>query len=446
MEGERTRPVSACLMALSLFVTCLALVPTRNALAGSSGSIQALPDSNGIRVVAREIELYFNKTNGGEITEYFDLVVDPSRSRNLANIRWKPWENLLPLFTSLFYKPPNVTLVLSTGGDPSAKLSLIGNTSEYAIIQSSSRIMDKSGQILKDVNGNAVYVNSTWIIRDTGLISVQRAFLAPNPTALSPGWRWYPFYLTRTATSAYSFTFHMFNTTYTNSAIVNPTIYKDAFNMFQPIPNDTRHVFGVALPFSNASVGGDGTHNILIAYKYDEMINADQWKSDNYYSTRNNITEAGAVYEFSQPTSMSVHTYHLLVNFTHQAVDGEVLQSFADYYAQNPSIALPMECSTASNKDLYKPGDYYAFYVSGISHYRLTRLIGRLTVTSSSDKIMYKQQYGPANTAAGQTFNLTLLTGVVAPLPDTYTVLFEILSQSGIVVSSSSKMIVVATP
>ncbi len=440
------KPASACVIALSLFITCLALPPAKNALAGSSGSIQALPDSNGIRVVAREVELYFNKTNGGEITEYFDLVLDPSRSRNLANIRWSPWENLLPLFTSLFYRAPEYALVMSTGGDPDAKLSMIGNTSEYVILQSSSRIMSKSGSILKDINGNAVYVNSTWIVRDTGLISVQRAFLAPNPTNLSTGWRWYPFYLTRTATTAYSLTFHMFNTTYTHSAIVNPKIYKDSFSMFQPIPNDTRHVFGVAFPFSNASVGGDGTHNILIAYKYDEMIEADQWKSDNCYSTRSNITEGGAVYEFSQPTNISTHTYHMLVNFTHQAVDGEALQSFADYYAQDPSIAVPIECSTATSKDLYKPGDYYAFHALGISHYRLTRLIGRLTVTSSSNKVMYKQQYGPANTAAGQTFNLTLLTGTVAPLPDTYTVLFEILSQSGIALSSSSKTIIVATP
>ena len=440
------KSLKVSLMLLLLLVSYSTFLVRINDASASSEGIQIFPAGSGIRIVVRDIELYFNATNGGEITEYFDLTADPTRSRNLVNLRWKPWENLLPLFTSLFYRPPNITLVLSTGGDPSARLWLISNTSKYVILQSSSRIMGKAGEIIKDIDGNAVNVNSTWIIRDTGLISVERSFLAPSSANLSSGWRWYPFYLTRAASSNYNFTFYMFNTTYAYASIVNPIIYRDAFSLFRPIPNDTRRVFGVALPFSNTSAGGDGAHNILIAYKYDEMINADQWKSDNYYSTRNNITEAGAVYEFSKTTNISTHTYHMIVNFTHQPIDEENIQSFANYYADNPSIALPMECSVTANKDVYKPGDYYAFYGSGISHYGLTRLTARFTVTNSLNWIMYRRDYGPSNITAEQTFNLTLLKGTVAPSPGNYTLLFQIFSQFGIVISSSSKTITVTAP
>jgi hypothetical protein len=176
------------------------------------------------------------------------------------------------------------------------------------------------------------------------------------------------------------------------------------------------------------------------------MINADQWKSDNYYSTKNNITEAGAVYEFSKTTNISTHIFHMIVNFTHQPIDEKSIQSFANYYADNPSIALPMEISVTTNKDLYKPGDYYAFYGSGTSHYDLTHLTARLTVTNSSNWIMYRRDYGPANIAAEQTFNLTLLKGIVAPYPDNYTILFQIFSPFGMVLSSSSKTITVTAP
>ena len=432
-------------MALLLACCLTFLVPTGKAFAVSSKSLQVSPDSNGIRIVANDVELYFNKTNGGEITEYFDLTVDPSRSRNLVNIRWKPWENLLPLFTSLFYKPPNATLVLSTGGDTSAMLWLASNTSEYVILQSSSRIMGKAGEISKDIYGNNVYVNSTWIIRATGLISVERAFVSSSATFAS-GWRWYPFYLTRTASSNYNLTFYMFNTTYAYSSIVNPMIYRDTFSSFSPIPNDTRHIFGVALPFANISIGGDGSHNMLIAYKYDELVDVDQWKSDNFYSTGNNITEGGAVYEFGKATNISTHTYHMIINCTHQSIDEESLKSFASYCADNMSIALPMECSITTDKDLYKPGDCYSFYGSGTVHYDFTRLTARFSVTNSSGWIMYRRDYGPGNVTANQTFKQLLLNGIVSSNPGNYTSAFQIFSQYGIIISSSSKTITVSVP
>jgi hypothetical protein len=441
------KPLKVSLMMLLLLVTCSAFpVPIRQASASSNDSVQVSPDGNGIRIVVRDIELYFNATNGGEITEYFDLTVDPSRSRNLANVRWKPYYNLLPLFTSLFYKPPYPTLVLSTGGDPNAKLWLTSNTSQYVILQSSSRIMGRAGEVAKDNQGNAIHVNSTWIIRSTGLVSVERAFLAPGNATFSSGWRWYPFYLTRTAGFGYNGTFCLFNTTYAYTSIVNQATYRDSFVSFRLLPNDTRHVFGVALPFSNTSIGGDGTHNILIAYKYDELTSVNKWKSDSYYSQRNNILEGGAAHEFSKTTNISTHTYHMIVNFTHEPINEKTAQSFADYYADNPSIAGPIESSVTTNKDLYNPGDYYVFSVSGISHYNVARITARFTVVNSSNRTMYRQNYGPGNIAAGQTFKLTLLKGIVAPIPDDYTVSFQILSPFGIVISSSSKVITVTSP
>jgi hypothetical protein len=446
-HGDRIKKTSeVTLLMLILIVSCSTFIFSVNAASRTVANIHVSQEANGIRIVVRDIDLYFNATNGGEITEYFDLTVDPYHSRNLVNVKWAPYYNLLPLFTSLYYKPPNITSVLSTGGDPYAKLWLIGNTSQYVILQSSSRIMSRTGEVAKDANGNTIYVNSTWIIRDTGLISVERTYIASSYATFSSGWRWYPFYLTRTATANYNLTFHMFNTTYVYASVVNAAIYRDSFSLFRLLPNDTRHVFGVVFPYSNTSIGGDGTHNILLAYKYDELANVNQWRSDNYYSQRNNITEGGAVYEFSEAVKVSTHTYHMLINFTHQSVDQETVRDFANYYADNPFIASPIESSVTTNKDLYNPGQYYAFYGSGISHYDFTGISARLIVTDSLDRVVYQRSYGPGNIAAGQTFNLTLLKGTVAPSPSNYTILFQMLSKFGIVLSSSSKTITVALP
>ncbi|UCC33145.1 MAG: hypothetical protein JSW53_05025, partial [Candidatus Bathyarchaeota archaeon] len=187
----------------------------------AKGAIQVIPELGGIRVVAEgDFELYFNRSNGGEITEYFDLVTDPTRSRNLVSLEWEPYANLLPLFSSIFYKPPNPDLVFSTGGDDEAELWLVGNNSEYAILQSSSRIMDRSGEIAKDAHGNIIYINSSWIIRHSGLVSVERTFYVPDHLRIPPGWRWYPFYLTRRTGFNDNATYYMFNTTYSYVSIV----------------------------------------------------------------------------------------------------------------------------------------------------------------------------------------------------------------------------------
>ncbi|MFQ6063893.1 MAG: hypothetical protein ACE5L6_00280 [Candidatus Bathyarchaeia archaeon] len=393
-----------------------------------------------------DVELYFNASNGGEITEYYDVSVDPNRSRNLVNLGWKPYYNLLPLFSSLFYKPGYPDLVFSTGGDAGARLWLLGNTSEYVILQSSSRIVNRVGQVAKDVSGNAIYVNSTWIIHDNGLVSVERTFYVPRYVTIPPGWRWYPFYVTRRAGFTPNATFYMFNTTYGFSSVVNETTYKDIFSLFPILYGDTRDVFGVAFPFFNASLGGDGAHNILVAYKYDELVSVDEWRADNYHSNKNSVTEGGAVHEFSEAMQVSTHTYHAVLNFTHQPTDEESVQSFAGYYAENAEMALVMECSVTTNKDLYQPGDDYAFYGSGLAYYNLTELEARLTVKDGSNRLIYRQDYGPANIMAGQVFNLTLLEGTVGldAVPGNYTVSLQISSPFGIVIASSSRMITVS--
>jgi hypothetical protein len=439
--------LNAVLMVLLLLVSYSAsLVSTTNSSGSSKESIQIFRQDNGVRIIVGDVELYFNASNGGEITEYFDLTVDPLRLNNLANIRWKPYYNLLPLYTSLFYNP-YLWKVFSTGPDYNAIVELVANTTKYVILQTSSRIMNRLGEIYKDAFGNAIKVNSTWIVHDSGLISVERTFLVPTYLTISSGWRWYPFYLTRTKGFNYNGTFVMFNTTYTDTSVVNEATYKDVFSLYHLLPNDTRHVFGVALPFSNTGIGGDGTHNILIAYEYDELLNVNQWRSDNYYNQKRGVTEAGAVYEFSKATNISTHTYHMIVNFTHQPLNEENILNFANYYAEGSSVALTMECSITGNKDVYKLGDYYTFYASGISYYALTNLRAKFVIKNNINQVIYEQNFGPANIKAGQTFNVFLLSGKVNQnsVPGNYKLSFQIRSSVGILITFGNKAITVAT-
>jgi len=440
------KPLKACLLIASLLFSAFlpTLISESVASYATEPKIAVFLEDDGVRVVFNDVHLYFNASNGGEITEYYDLLVDPGRSRNLVNLNWNPWNNLLPLFASLFYRPHIYPeQFFSTGGDSNAMLRLISNTSQYVILQASSRIMSRFGQVAKDAYGNVIYVNSTWIIRDDSLVSVERTFFLPTYATVPSGWRWYPFYLTRRAGFGSDATFYLFNTTYAYSSVVNEATYRNFFDFYPVLPNDNKGVFGVAAPFYNTSIGGDGTHNILVAYKYNEFIGVDEWRSDNYHSDTNAITEAGPVYEFREAKNFYTHVYHALVNFTHQPVNDKTLQDFASYYADHPSVALLMECSVTSNKDLYTPGDYIAFFGSGISYYNLTGLMAKFLVTNSLNRVVYQQNYGPGNIVAGQTFNVTLLAGTVQPFPDDYTLSFQIFSQAGIMLTSNSKVITV---
>jgi len=429
---------------LLLFVSCSAfLAPTAGAIISPGNKVQTLPDGKGIRIVVEgNFELYFNATNGGEITEYFDLMIDPSRSRNLANIGWKPYYNLLPLFSSIFYNPYSWK-VLSTGGDPNAMMRLIANTSEYVILQASSRIMSRLGEVARDTHGNTIYVNSTWIIRNSGLISVERTFFVPSYAIVPSGWRWYPFYLTRRAGFGYNGIFGMFNTTYAYASIVNEVTYRDVFTLFSPLPKDAMRVFGVALPFSNSSIGGDGAHSILIAYKYDELVNADEWRSDNYYSEGNQITESGAVHEFSKAVNVSTHTYHMMLNLTRQPISQQSVQDFAKYYANNPEEAYLLKVGVTTDKPTYQYNDSYTVSASGVSYFNLTEVTAKLTVTDSIGNAIFGKNYGPGDLTQGQAFNTTLLRGTISPYIQKgyYTVKFQIFSSAGITIASDSKVV-----
>lgn len=437
-----TRLLGITLFALLFLSYSTFLVCASNTTATSKDGPQVSQDYNGIRIVVGDVEFYFNRTNGGEITEYFDLTVDPFRLNNLVNIGWKPYYNLLPLFTSLFYNPYTGS-VFSTGGDPNAMVKLVANTSQYVILQTASKVMSRSGQVAKDAQGNAIYVTSTWILRGSGLVSVERTFLAKSNVTFPSLWRWYPFYLTRRSGFKYNGTYCMFNTTFAYSSVVNASSYRDIFGLYSVLPKDERCVFGVALPFSNTSIEGDRTHNILVAYKYDELANVDEWRTDNYYSQGNDVTESGAVYEFGEAVNVSTHTYHVLLGFTHQPIDETYLQSFATYYANDPTIALLMKCSISSNKDVYQIGDDYAFHGTGISYFNLTGVTARLTVRNSLNRVAYQRDYGPGSIMEDQTFNVTLLTGTIGPAPDNYTLLLDMFSPSGIKIASDDKTITI---
>lgn len=417
------------------------------ALSNTADSARVYLESNGIRVVFSDVQLFFNATNGGEITEYYDLSVDPGCSRNLVNLGWKPWIHLLPLFSSLFYLPHVYPeKLLSTGGDSNALLRLVSNTSQYVILQSSSRIMSVSGEIFRDASGNPVYVNSTWIMQNNGLLSVERTFCSLNYTIIAPGWRWYPFYLTRRAGLGFNATFYMFNTSYAFSRVMNETAYVNYFSHYPVLPRDTSSVFGIAVPFCNTSLGGDGAHNILAAYKYDELVTVNEWRSDNYHSSTRAITESGPVYEFSVAKPVYTHVYHALVNFTHQPFDNQLLTDFASYFASNPNAASCLECRLTSNKDTYHPGDYFTFGVSGKSYYTMTGLTATFVIKNSSNRTLYQRSYGPGNPSGGQTFNLGLYSGIVQPYPDNYTMTFQIFSKFGIRIASCSKWFIVSVP
>jgi hypothetical protein len=426
-----------------LLLCCLAsFVPAPGAI-GTKNKVQSRQEENGIRVIVENnFELYFNVTNGGEITEYFDLILDPYRSRNLVNIGWNPYHNLLPLFSSIFYNP-YLGKILSTGGDSSAILRLIANTSSHAILQTSSRIMSRSNEIARDAYGDVIYVDSTWIIRSSGVVSVERTLLIPSYAPVPSGWRWYPFYLTRRAGFNYNGTFDMFNTTYTKASTINEGTYRNVYDLFSLLPSDAMNVFGVALPFSNTSIGGDGTHNIIISYKYDELIDTGEWRSDNYYSQSNQILESGAVHEFKEPTNISTHTYHMMMNLTHQQVSNESVQGFATYYANNTNETHLIRTSITTDKSSYTYGDTCTVYASGVSYYDLTGITAVLTAQDKIGRTVFMNNYGPGGLTQGQHFTTTLASGTIQPgvYPGNYTITFRILSSAGITIASDSKTI-----
>ncbi len=428
----------------STFLSSAAISQSQAHNSAESG-LDVYADNNGVRVVFSDVELFFNASNGGEITEYYDLSMDPNRTNNLVNMGWEPYGNLLPLFASLFYKPHVLgeTVLFSNGGDNSAILNVIANNSQYAVLQASARIMNRQGEIARDVNGNTIYVDSLWVIRNDGLVSVERTISLPTYAIIPSGWRWYPFYLTRNAGFDTNATFYMFNSTFVSSSIGNHTSYVNYFEYYPVIPTDAQAVFGIAVPFSDTSIGGDGAHGIIVAYRHNELIGVDEWRSDNLYSDELAIAESGPVHEFSEPFQLSTHTYHSLVNFTHQKLDNQTLKDFAGYYASNPFIAPLMEVTVSSAEDAYNPGEYIAFFGSGIAYRSLAGLMAKLVVQNPLNQTVYQQTYGPGTISGGQSFNVTLFSGIVQPYPNVYRFSFQIFSQDGALIASDSKVITI---
>lgn len=399
----------------------------------------------GVRIVFNDAEFYFNASNGGEITEYYDLLADPPRSRNLANISitGRLMGNLFPLFTSAIYNP-YIESDYSTGGDPNASVNLVEKTNESIIVYTTSRMMNRSGLIVTNTAGYPVYINTTWTFdNSTGLIFVERTFSIPTSFNLQSGWRWYPFYFTRNAGFRYNGTFYFFNTTYTKTVISNATSYQNIYNLFPIIPEDNKSIFGVAMPFSNASIEGDGTHNVIITYYYD-FLNVSEWKSDtsNILPTYN-ITEAGAVHEFSEPVNIITHTYRAVVNFTHQQINESNVIGYAKYV---DSLYPLVELNLTTDNEVYYPGDAYTISVSGTSQYNLTNLTLKLVATNNSG-IYFENEYGSKNYTKGETFSTVLFRGNISnESSGNLTFTAELVSQTGAVEASDSKTVIVTKP
>lgn len=442
MVAKSARALSSCCTGslLVLFFLSFSVYMLVGAV-GNKEAIRAIPDENGVRVVFSDVELYFNASNGGEITEYYDLYSDPLRSRNLVNISLgHPFYNLFPLFTSCFYNPYN-GIVLSTGGDSDATVALIANTSEYIILQSSSRIMSYSDLVAKDSEGNPIYVNTTWVMHSNGSIFIERTFYAQASVLISQGWRWYPFYLTRAMGFGQNGTFYLFNTTYMSTHLVSDETYQNKYSHFPMIPADEREVFGIAVPFSNTTIGGDGGHSIIIAYRQRELMDANEWRSDNFHSAKHQVTESGPVHEFEEYLNVSTHTYHMQVKFTHQPVHDRTVKEIAVGFANYTRAWSLLECAVITEKTTYFPGEKLVIQANGTSYYNITNIIGKLLITDTNGEIAYTKHYGPTNLTGGQTFSKILFSQIVQPKPGNYTTTLQIYSSAGILIALDSTAI-----
>jgi hypothetical protein len=325
-------------------------------------------DPHGIRIVFNDAEFYFNASNGGEITEYYDLSIDPLRTRNLANITLGgDFQNLWPLFASGIYNPHADFLPkpdYATGGDLNAKVRLIKETNDQIIIYTSSKMINLAGLSANDFDGFPVYVNTTWIFdKKTGLISVGRTFSIISTLNLPAGWRLYSFYMTRTTGFDYNGTYYLFNTTYVNTTIVNRETYKNSYARYSVFPTDSHGISGIAAPFSNTSIGGDGGHNMIVIY-YNGLVDIDEWKCDCFnVGPLYDFSEWGPVHEFDKPVNITTHTYYAVVNFTHQPINETNVIKYAKYVESHYPF---IEINLTKDKDI-KERHSLQFYSKGTS-------------------------------------------------------------------------------
>lgn len=277
----------------------------------------------GIRINVNDIELFFNSSKGGEITEYYDLSNDPNKTKNIVNLDIAQYEDIFPLFTTFIWYNGSIAL-WSTAGSI-ARIELVNNTNDLIIIDVSSSLRNKKGIAYKP----PIKVYSRWIInKSTGLIQVDRAI--DSMITLYDEGKFYPFYVTRILGYQNKYgTFYLFNSTYSYAHQISHAEYKVNWSSYPIFPKGD--VFGIASPFSNKTLGGDGTHNMIIVYKLNKEVNK-EIRSDNYHDP------AGAKIEQFGITYWNLKRYReylpqlrysIFIYLTHDPINETNVQKYA---------------------------------------------------------------------------------------------------------------------
>lgn len=436
---EKSKQISEtlflALLALVLISLHLNVTPARSAkLTNPAYSLEG----DNIRITLNDVELLFNATNGGEVTEYYDLSVDPER--NLANMSLiqSPLSPLCSLTSSVFFLSKQNCY--GTGFDTNAEVRVTGNSSDYVILQTSSKLMNREGRIAKDLRGHVIHINSTWLFLNDGHIFLERILFAPNGANVPPRWSWYPLYMTRTLGFSTTGTFYMFNTTDAFTTTVDWGVI-GSYGSLPVFPNDMNSIFGIAAPFSNASLGGDGGHNILLIYKYNEL-DISEWRSDNYNGDLWQ-TGFGAKHRFDKNTEISAHKFYASIHFTHQVVSEHDTVEYAKEYKDATAFPL-FTCNITTNEPVFHRGDLIQVFVSGKSYYTLNLLKARLTAKNNYGELFLLRNYGPFTASENFSFtNHLLMNETISQNAKhgNYTLTFQILSSLNVVIAQNSTTI-----
>jgi len=447
LKIKRVVSIFECFVILISILHLGTIVYLPDAQATGAGSIFVAQDNQGINVtLTNAFELFFNASNGGEITRYYDLATDPSRSKNLVLPSDKYWEwippGMLPLFLTAFYNPYTGDFA-STGRDKDASVAVLGQGTSYAILQSVSRILNQSDSVFRDEQGITNYVNSTWLIRDDGHIFVERTLYSPTNSIIHSNYRWYPFYSVRTRGFADCATFYLFNTTSAFTNVVSN--YTNIYDTYPVFPSDQNGIFGVASPFNDMSLGGDRTNNVVVVYDFSEISGVNEWRSDNYIGKNGNElggTEFGATHEFDASYEMYTNTLRAMIVLTHQPITEQNVTSFADDFRKYPVFPL-IKTTLSTNKSFYEIGDSLSVNVSANAYFNLKNLIPTLTETNSSGSVILFKNYDVLNFTEDQSWSLLLLNETISntTVAGNYTFTFRFISTLGIVTALDSKMI-----
>jgi hypothetical protein len=397
---------------LLLLIAGMIVITTSNAGINQSNVIT---DSTGIRVIFNDADLYFNASNGGEITEYYDLSIDPSRSRNLANITLGgDFRNLWPLFASgIYYQYADFFPLpdYATGGDSNAKVTLIEEKGNI-VIYTSSKMANHKGLIAKDSEGFPVYINTTWTFdKNTGFIFVERTFGIKSTFNLPAGWRLYSFYMTRTTGFDHNGTYYLFNSTHVNTTIVNHDTYQNRYSSYSVFPMGANYISGIAAPFSNTNIGGDGGHNMIVTY-YNGLVDIKEWKCDCFnVGPQYVFSEWGPAHQFNRSTNFTTHTYHAIIHFTHQSINANNVVNYARYAE---SIYPFIEVNLTTDKEVYHLGDSYKISVSGVPKKNLTNVA--LNLIATNDRGVYLEKtFKQYSYTKGENFSYLLFKEKISP-------------------------------